>query len=665
MKQTKSQTTLARSVTWLTRISSYVGGLIGCLWLGYCTVTGLSAAPPQSAAGRALQQTIPAGAWLPAVFHDHYPATIHSPNGKLRLTFLLNHSPVESALSYTVAYNEQPLLLPSVLGLKFPTTEQPLGRLALVGLHFATVDQSEVMPFGETATVRDHYQALVVDLREIDNPQRQIELHFRAYDNGVALRYVIPAQPNWPTVTITEEQTHFAFPADHQAYVQVGMEGAYQPQPLSAITGRSENPLTLVQDNGLFTAITEAQVDNYPRMGLVRTAANAQTLITALAGTATAPPPYQTPWRVLLVAESATALLAHNDLLYKLNPASVLTDISWIQPGKAMRIISLNTQTALAVIDFATAHNIAYVEFDAGWYGWGDQGEFDPDLDATQPIAAIDLPQVLAYAAQNGRGLLLYVNRVALEQQLDTLLPLYAAWGVKGIKLGFMDGQTQAGINLIHQVVRKAAAYHLVVDVHDSYRPSGISRTYPNLLTQEGLRGNEHFSGADHNVILPFTRFLIGAGDHTFPYYSARLNVTRAHQLAAMLTFFSPLQFVFWYDSPSAYQGEPEIAWIDALPTVWDETVMDGQIGAYVVTARRKGTEWFVGALTNTAPRTLSMPLTFLDPAQSYTAYSYSDNTPTSVAIGTTTVTISDTLTATLLPSGGYALRLTPISNSP
>lgn len=643
-----------------------IGGWLSVVWLGHFTVAPLFAAPLERAPARNLQQQTPPDAtvWLPFGFHEYYPATIHSPNGRLRLTFFLGATPAEPALAYAVAYNGQTLLQPSALDLRLAATETPLGPFALTGLHFATVDQSTPMFFGETATLRDHYQAMAVHLREVDAPQRELVLHFRAYDTGVALRYVIPAQPNWSTVTITDEQTHFAFPADHQAYVQVGMEGAYQRQRLSAITSRSENPLTIVQGDGLFTAITEAHVDDYPRMTLLRSTETIPTLVTTLAGNATATLPYQTPWRVVLVAESATALLAHNHLIYLLSPPSALSDTSWIQPGKAMRIMGLNTAAALAVIDFATAHNIAYVEFDAGWYGFGAQGEFDPALDATQPIAAIDMPQVLAYAAQTGRGVLLYVNRVALEQQLDQILAHYAAWGIKGIKLGFMDGETQTGINLVHQIVRKAADYHLVVDVHDSYRPSGMSRTYPNLLTQEGLRGNEHFSGADHNVILPYTRFLIGAGDHTFPYYSDLLNVTRAHQLAAMIAFFSPLQFVFWYDSPSDYQGEPEIALIDALPTVWDETqVLDAQIGSYLVTARRKGAEWFVGALTNTEARTVTIPLTFLAPTQSYTAYSYRDNTPTAVASATATVTISDTLTASLLPSGGYAVQFIPVAN--
>lgn len=225
-----------------------------------------------------------------------------------------------------------------------------------------------------------------------------------------------------------------------------------------------------------------------------------------------------------------------------------------------------------------------------------------------------------------------------------------------------MDGRTQAGIAFIHDAVRKAADHHLLVDVHDNYRPSGLSRTYPNLLTQEGVRGNEHFAGATHNVTLPFTRFLAGAADYTFPYYIARLTVTRAHQLGAMVAFFSPLQFVFWYDSPVNYGGEPEIAWVAALPTVWDETrVLDGQIGTTITVARRKGSDWFVGVLTNTEPRIVPLPLTFLDPDRRYQVERYSDQTPTNVAVEQMTVTMTETLTITLLPSGGTALHFAPI----
>lgn len=638
-----------------------LGGGLGIS--GYTTKASMGA-PAQVVQSAVGQQTIPpqpTTLWLPLVFQGN-GATITSPNGKLRLDFLLGDDLRTPALAYRVRYNGQPVLHTSALGLTLPATEAPLGRFLITDIAYQTVDQSYTMPFGEQSTLRDYYNEVVIQLREQTPPARALHLSFRAYDGGIALRYHLPAQPAWATATLVDEATHFAFAGDHLAYVADGTEGEFQPQPLSAITGHSENPLTLVEADQIFLAITEAAVENYPRMRLSRVRTEPQTLVTTLIGSAQAPLPYTTPWRVLMIAESPTALMTQNALLYHLSPPSQLADTGWIRPGKAMRS-GLSTAAALQTIDFATAHGIEYIEFDAGWYGLGYHHEFDPNSDATQVIAAIDMPQVMAYAAQQGRGVLLYVNLVALERQLDILLPLYASWGVSGLKFGFVDGRTQAGIRFVHEAVRKAATYQMVVDIHDNYRPSGMSRTYPNLLTQEGVRGNEHFPGATHNVTLPFTRFLAGPADYTFPYYIARLNVTRAHQLGAMLVFFSPLQFVLWYDSPANYGGEPELAWLQTLPTVWDESVpVAGVIGETITMARRKGDAWFVGALTNQAARLVTLPLTFLAPDQRYQVTQYSDQTPTSVAIQQATVTATETLTLTLLPSGGAALRFVPVA---
>lgn len=638
-----------------------LGGSLGIS--AYATKPSLSA--PARMVARAIgQQTIPpqpTTLWFPLAFQGN-GATIASPNGKIRLHFLLGNEPDTPALAYRVSYNEQPVLHNSALGLTLPANEAPLGRFMITHIAYQTVDQPYTMLFGEQSTLRDHYNEVAIQLREQTPPTRVVNLSFRAYDGGIALRYHLPVQPAWAAVTLVDEATHFTFASDHLAYVADGTEGEYQPQPLSAITAHSENPLTLVSPGQIFLAITEAAVENYPRMRLARDPAEPQTLVTRLIGSATAPLPYTTPWRVLMIAESPTALVTQNALLYHLSPPSQLADTSWIRPGKAMRS-GLSTAAALQTIDFAVAHGIEYIEFDAGWYGLGYDAEFDPNSDATQVIAAIDMPQVLAYAAQQGRGVILYVNRVALERQLDTLLPLYASWGVSGLKFGFVDGRTQAGIRFVHEAVRKAANYRMVVDIHDNYRPSGLSRTYPNLLTQEGVRGNEHFPGATHNVTLPFTRFLAGPADYTFPYYIARLNVTRAHQLGAMLVFFSPLQFVLWYDTPANYQGEPELAWLQTLPTVWDESVpVAGMIGETITMARRKGDAWFVGVLTNHDARLVTLPLTFLAPNQRYQVTQYSDQTATSVAIQQSAVTATETLTLTLLPSGGAALRFVPVA---
>jgi alpha-glucosidase len=273
---------------------------------------------------------------------------------------------------------------------------------------------------------------------------------------------------------------------------------------------------------------------------------------------------------------------------------------------------------------------------------------------------------VIEYARQRGIGILVYVNRRALERQLDDILPLYENWGIKGVKYGFVQVGSQQWTSWLHEAVRKAAKHHLMVDVHDEYRPTGYSRTYPNLMTQEGIRGNECMPTAGENLVLPFTRMLCGAGDYTVCYYSNRIKTTHAHQLAAAVVFYSPWQFLFWYDRPTAYRGEPEIKFFEHVPTVWDDTqVVNGEIGEYITVARRSGREWFVGTMNGMEPRTLSIPLVFLDPNRDYVAHIYSDgdlndNTRTHVAIERRPVTHSATLTATMPACGGCAVRITP-----
>lgn len=598
-----------------------------------------------------------------------------SPNGKVRVDFFVDPQASDNQLYYTVTYSNRPIITPSPLALVLAESEAPLRKLTVLDQGSHTVDERYATSFGQSATIRDHYNAVDLHLQEAEAPHRELHLLVRAYDQGLALRYQIPAQPGWAELHLQRDRVDFAFADDALAYYEAGTEGEYQPMRLSSLptaeNGKpSETPLTVVQNSGLFVAVTEAAVVNYPRMLLARLPETRTTLTTVPAPTddngsrspITATLPFATPWRVLLVAERAADLLLGSDLLYNLNPPSQLTDESWIRPGTAMRIMKLTTENALAVVDFAATHGIDYVEFDAGWYGLGYHEEYNPASDATAVVDALDLPQVVAYANGKGIGVWLYVNHVALQQQLDALLPLYQAWGVKGIKLGFVDGRTQAGINFVHEIVAKAAAHQLMIDVHDNYRPSGVSRSYPNLLTQEGVRGNEHFPGATQNTILPFTRLVAGAADTTFAYYADNLNVTRAHQLAAQVIFFSPLRFVLWYDSPVHYKGEPEIDLMGALPTVWDETVvLDGVIGEYITVARRKGEDWFVGTMTNEMARSRTIPLPFLEPNQEYTAQIYRDEAPTAVAIEETRVSATTTIDATLLPSGGQVIWLRPL----
>jgi alpha-glucosidase len=330
-------------------------------------------------------------------------------------------------------------------------------------------------------------------------------------------------------------------------------------------------------------------------------------------------------------------------------------------------------------VDFCAAHGIQYIEFDAGWYGY----EYSKISDASRvnvdprrnPKKDLDLPAVIRYAREHGVGVFLYVNHRALEKQIDEIFPLYRQWGIAGVKFGFVHVGSDRWTAWLHEAVRKAAAHHLMVDIHDEYRPTGYSRTYPNLLTQEGIRGNECMPDANHNTILPFTRFLAGAADYTICYYHQKgiknvpgIKTTSAHQLALSVIFYSPLQFVFWYDRPSDYQGEPEVSFFEHLPTVWDTTcVLFGEMGKTIAIARRSADSWFVGAITNNNSRSVELPLHFLDRDRKYRATIYTDGgervpTRTHVAIENVTVQNGDVFKRELRPSGGIAIEIVPVN---
>jgi alpha-glucosidase len=394
--------------------------------------------------------------------------------------------------------------------------------------------------------------------------------------------------------------------------------------------------------------------------------------------------PFATPWRVIMPAEKPGDLLANNDIFLNLNEPCLIENTSWIKPGKIIREISLSTSGAKELVDFAVKRHLQYIHFDAGWYGL----EYIKSSDASavnvdprrNPKNDLDLKEVIRYAKEKGIGVFLYVNQRALEKQLDQLLPLYHQWGVAGIKFGFVHVGSHRWTTWLHEAIRKCAKYELMVDIHDEYRPTGFSRTYPNLLTQEGVRGNEEMPDATNSTILPYTRFIAGAADHTICYYhrpelkpklaatqNARvMKTTSGHQLALPVVFYSPLQFLYWYDKPEDSKDEPELEFFDHVPTVWDDTkVMDGEPGKYITIARRSGEEWFVGTITNNDHRDLKVSLGFLTPGKKYLASIYYDdahsNIRTKVSIKRMNVDASTVLDTKLVASGGQAIWIKPL----
>ncbi|MBT3375442.1 MAG: alpha-glucosidase [Lentisphaerae bacterium] len=581
----------------------------------------------------------------------------------------------QHCLFWQVTCDGKPVVEPSRLGLE-------LGGAAEFNSCFRVADtireshDSEWQPvYGERETVRDRFNGMTVCLDEFIPPYRTLELEFRAYNEGAALRYRVPEQSGMSAFSITREKTEFIFPEGTEGYVEYHVEGEYHRMPVEALDRTCERPLTLVLPGARYACLLEAHVDTYSRMLLGPAGQGRCGVKSAISGTVQAQAPFATPWRVVMIADDPGGLLEQNDLVLTLNPPCAIAGTSWIKPGKTIREVTLSTPGGMACVDFAVERGLDYIHFDAGWYGHEYIDEPDATCVAPDPSRVggipdydgLDLPAVISYARSKGIGVWLYVNRRHLERQYNELMPLYEKWGVKGIKPGFVQVGPQEWTMWLHDVVRKAAEHHIMVDVHDGYRPTGFSRTHPNLLTQEGVRGNEHMPTARHNCTLPFCRYPAGAADYTPCYYNGRVKNTHAHQLALPVVFYSPAMFLFWYDKPSAYQGEPEVEFWRDVPTTWDDTrVLAGAIGEYVSVARRSGDVWYVGTITNEEDRELAIDLSFLQPARAYTAEIYEDgdlkdDSRTHVRIRREKLTADDTISADLPACGGQGIRLSPV----
>jgi len=597
--------------------------------------------------------------------------TLLSPDGRTEMTLGIS----DGQPHCRVAHRGGPVLGPSRLGLRL-SDGSVLGKgCAILGSSATEHDTTWQPVYGERSQVQDHYRELAVQLQQ-SGPVPRWELVFRCYDAGVAFAYRIPKGTGDGGLGIEAELTSFRFLDDHLCWVTRSAQGAYEALPISRMGEQAERPLTVQVADDRYVALGEARLVDFARMKLAGDNNAAHTIVSQLSGSVTAPLPLQTPWRVIMVAESPGRLLENNDLMLNLNDPCAIEDTNWIKPGKVIREVTLTTNDARRCVDFAAAHNIEYVEFDAGWYGH----EYDDDADATsvsvdpkRSKGPLDLPHIVRYAEERGVGILLYVNRRALERQLDEILPLYRSWGIKGVKYGFVNVGSQKWTSWLHEAVRKAADHQLMVDIHDEYRPTGYSRTYPNLMTQEGIRGDEARPPTEQTLTILFSRMLAGAADNTVCYYNNRVDELWSHgyQLAKAVCFYSPWQFLYWYDRPGGpgelgegrIGDEPELAFYDSLPTVWDDTrVIHGAIGQYAALARRAGEEWFIGCMNAGTPRELDVPLDFLPERATYTARVFRDDptvkTRTRVRLDTRQVDAETVLRVSLPANGGQVMHL-------
>lgn len=480
--------------------------------------------------------------------------------------------------------------------------------------------------YGQRSVVPENYNEgvwLIAPPEEDDPPCRII---FRAYDEGVAFCYELPTKAG-ETLKIAKELTTFYFRLDIGAFVEgnnyptwavYSAQGVYQQVPLWEVKGNCERPLLFRTLDSAWVSIGEARLVDFARMrlGPGKMGEKSIELPVQLAGPVEIKgtgKPFRTPWRFVMTADSPGRLLERSYMLLNLNEPCRIADTSWIKPGKVIRETTLTTEGGKACVDFAVERGLQYIEFDAGWYGPENDDKSDAtfvSIDPARKKGELDLQEVIKYADEKGIGVILYVNQRALARQLDELLPLYKEWGIKGIKFGFVHVGSQQWTTWLHEAIAKCAAYEMMVDVHDEYRPTGWERTYPNLMTVEGIRGNEEMPTAEHNVITAGVRMLCGPGDYTPCWYDGRVKTSMAHQLALPVVMYSPWTFLYWYDRPAMYRGEPELALWKELPTVWDDTrVLVDDIPRTIAVARKSGDTWYVGVLHSGEKVEYELPL--------------------------------------------------------
>lgn len=601
---------------------------------------------------------------------------LKSPDGKHLFEFYQKMNADKTLeMYYTVHYDNRPVILESKLDIQLDNRNW---ELALAKkwhhprnwndvMYFEKVETTSVNKtwkpvYGERSTVKEHYNGMTLFFARKDNSQYRMNVEVRAYDEGIAFRYYFPMHPEAIYHKVTAENTEFTFPEGTTAWWSQWAQAPYYEKPLKDWEDLSERPLTLKLSDDLYACIAEAQQIDFSKAMFKLSEQKENTVQVSLYSVSDMVTPFGTPWRIVMAANRLGGLLENNDIFLNLNDENKIADTRWIKPGKIMRETTLTTKNAMACIDFCAAHNMQYILFDWKWYG----PSMDFRSDASEVVVPdLDMPKVIQYGKSKGVGVWVYVNQHALQHQADKILPIYKEWGLAGVKFGFVQYQTQGWSTWVHELVKKAADNNLMVNIHDEYRPVGFSRTYPNLLTQEGIRGNEEFPDATHNTILPFTRMMAGAADYTVCYFDPRIKNTHAHQLAFPVIYYSPLQTLYWYDTPARIEEVPELEFFDNVPVTFDDTkVIHDKIGEYVTIARRSAESWFVGSISNNEARKIEIPLSFLDAGTKYVATLYTDDdkveTKTKVKVSRMIVTDTMNLSFQLKASGGCTIQLTP-----
>ena len=626
--------------------------------------------------------------------------SVRSPDGRLTVTVVLD----EGRPYWDVMCAGGRVLENGLLGV-----EGFSGPLALVGTERAMRDTTWRPVWGNLSEVRDHYNELTVKLAETTGSRRTFHVVLRAYNQGVGCRYVFPKQPALERVTIKKRLTEYRFGGNRTIYQNRNYE--YGTVGIAQMS-KSEGNVTVEVGGGRFVSLTDADRTDFSQVSWERKKDSPGTIVGTLHSPAEGATPFQTSWEVMIIGETAGKLYENRHLVENLSPPCAIGDTAWIRPGEAIcqvRNTRMVTSELKKLLEFASAHAIEHVEIDHSWCGaetkwtpaetaffeqhkskfWDDKPEwrrnvggnlmaaakgwvpFRPRADSGGNFVDLDVPALTAY----GRGLnppvgvCLYVRGAVLkefggEHAIEDVFATYERWGVAGVKPGFVPPASQKNERTIAYLLQKAAQHKLIAVIHDAYYPCGLSRTYPNLMNVEGVAGEEAEPSMKpelkswHDVMLPFTRCLMGPVDYTPELYKKDSIKTHAHQVAMLGVYHGrpSIRGGLRQWSPGG-EGGGEIEFLEKLPGLFDEMKVVTDLGQYVTVARRRGDKWFVASLSDGHARSCQLSLDFLRPGVTYQASLYSDVPGTLATFhASRTVSSASVIPIEMQPHGGHLM---------
>lgn len=636
--------------------------------------------------------------------------SVNSPDSEVELKFRLK----DGRAFYLVKYDGEKVVDRSGLGFQLKYNPDLKKNFAVIDSRITSHDRTWKPVWGQKNKIRNNYNQLAVTLQEKEGQQRKLEIYFRVYNDGLGFRYIIPRQTGLNQIEITSEVTEFKLnqdnicwwiPADYDSY-----ELLYRETPLKEVDSVN-TPVTMKTEKGHYISLHEAALTDYSGMTLQNRAKNGLlscNLVPWSDGVKIKTSiPMKTPWRTIQLGKKPGDLI-ESSLIVNLNEPSQISNTDWIKPMKYTGIWwgmhidkytwhegenhGATTENAKELIDFSAKHNIPgmLVEgWNPGWKSWlsGDNVNVQ---DYTRPADDFDIEEVVEYGREKGVGLIGHhesgANVPMYERQLKDAFQYYDDLGINAVKTGYAGGMKPEGmyhhgqwmVNHYRKVVKLAARHKIMVDAHEPIKPTGIGRTWPNMMTREGVRGMEWNAWSpgnppEHTTIIPFTRVLGGPVDYTpgifdltFDEYKPdnRVWTTLAKQLAYYVVLYSPMQMAA--DLPENYD-HPAFQFIKDVSVDWDNTiVVDAEIGDYIVVARQAGDEWYLGAITDEEPRHIEIPLDFLSNG-SYLAEVYSDapetglyENPTAIDLNKYSLDNEQAIEAALSTSGGLAVRFVP-----